>query len=143
MVNLVPWMLYQIGNIRQAQILSFFDDARPFHGDFAEVKIGDRWKWLSKDGYVIDLPLKIQSPATPKRSILAVDQLAEWYEGGRGIFGAVIFIACWIYCAASYGFLWGVGFGWLPSLILAALVSYLWPLFLTVIVVLALALFLR
>ena len=121
----------------------FFDDARPFHGDFAEVKNRRQVEWLSKDGHIIDLPLRIQAPAIPKRSILAANHLAEWYEGGRGVFAIVVFIGCWIYCAARYGFLWGVGFGWLPSMIVAALVTYLWPLFLIVIIVLAVALFLR
>jgi hypothetical protein len=44
----------------------------------------------------------------------------------------------WFYCAATYGFLWGFGFGWVPGAIvgiiawwvcygLAWLFSYLWP----------------
>ena len=37
--------------------------------------------------------------------------------------GVPIFIAGWLYCATKYGFLWGFGFGWLPSAILAALVA--------------------
>lgn len=32
------------------------------------------------------------------------------------------FIASWIYCVSEYGYLLGFGLGWLPSLILAAIV---------------------
>jgi len=35
-----------------------------------------------------------------------------------GIFGAVLFFGSWGFCIAHYGFLLGLGFGWLPSLIL-------------------------
>ena len=31
--------------------------------------------------------------------------------------GFLVFAAGWIYCVAAYGFLFGVGLGWLPSLI--------------------------
>ncbi len=38
-----------------------------------------------------------------------------------GIFvGLITFVSSWIYCIAAYGFLLGVGLGWLPSLIVAA-----------------------
>lgn len=32
---------------------------------------------------------------------------------------AAVFLPCYFYCIATYGFLWGVGFGWLPSGIVA------------------------
>jgi hypothetical protein len=32
---------------------------------------------------------------------------------------AAMFYGAWWYCAETYGFLWGFGFGWLPSIILA------------------------
>lgn len=35
----------------------------------------------------------------------------------------VTFCLAYIYCIASYGFLFGLGLGWIPSLILAAT----WP----------------
>ena len=38
--------------------------------------------------------------------------------------GALTFIAAWIYCMATYGFLFGFGLGWLPSGILAAMVGF-------------------
>lgn len=44
---------------------------------------------------------------------------------GYGLWAALItFAISWIYCIAAYGFLFGVGLGWLPSLIVAA-VAYL------------------
>ena len=50
------------------------------------------------------------------------------YRIGYWIFFFLIFVGCWIYCMASYGFLIGVGIGWLPSIITAAIVSLFWPL---------------
>lgn len=40
----------------------------------------------------------------------------------------VTFFGCWIYCIAAYGFLLGVGIGWLPSAIAATVAAFLWPL---------------
>jgi hypothetical protein len=51
-----------------------------------------------------------------------------WYETGYKVCFVLVFLGCWIYCIASYGFLLGVGLGWLPSGIVAAVVSFLWPL---------------
>jgi hypothetical protein len=39
--------------------------------------------------------------------------------------GLITFISLWIYCIAAYGFLFGVGLGWLPSLIVAVLTYFL------------------
>lgn len=55
----------------------------------------------------------------------------------------ITFIGCWIYCIAAYGFLLGVGLGWLPSLIAASVAAYLWPLVALGIVVLLLSIFQR
>lgn len=40
------------------------------------------------------------------------------------IAGVLTFIGGWIYCIAHYGFLLGVGLGWLPAAITAAVVAY-------------------
>jgi hypothetical protein len=51
----------------------------------------------------------------------------SYFERGAGYgawAGLITFVISWIYCIASYGFLFGVGLGWLPSLIVAA-VAYL------------------
>jgi hypothetical protein len=38
--------------------------------------------------------------------------------------GFFTFIGGWIYCVATYGFLLGLGLGWLPSGILAGIVHF-------------------
>ncbi len=48
------------------------------------------------------------------------------YGYGAAIVGFITFIGCWIYCIYSYGFLLGVGLGWLPALITAFVVGALW-----------------
>jgi len=50
------------------------------------------------------------------------------YIAGAWLTGIVTFIGCWIYCIATYGFLFGVGLGWLPSAICAVIAAVLWPL---------------
>lgn len=59
----------------------------------------------------------------------------EIYGVGAYITGIITFIGCWIYCVATYGFLFGVGLGWLPSLIVATIVGAIWPLIALVIVI--------
>ena len=70
-----------------------------------------------------------------------------YFEIGRilgAIAGVLTFVGAYIYCIASYGFLLGLGFGWLPSGILAAAagagVTLLWGplLFLILLVIIAL-----
>ena len=43
------------------------------------------------------------------------------------ITGFAVFIGSWIYCIYEYGYLWGVGLGWLPSIIVGTIAGYLWP----------------
>ena len=50
------------------------------------------------------------------------------YSTGAVVTGVIVFIGCWLYCIATYGFLLGVGLGWLPSLICAGIAGSLWPL---------------
>ncbi len=59
-----------------------------------------------------------------------------WYWVGYKICFVLVFIGCWIYCIVSYGFLLGLGLGWLPSGIAAALVSFVWPLLVSALVIL-------
>ena len=51
---------------------------------------------------------------------------------GAALTGPVTFLAAWIYCAVTWGFLFGFFLGWIPALILALVVAvatiYLWPL---------------
>lgn len=57
----------------------------------------------------------------------------DLYRLGFKITAVITFIGCYIYCIAVYGFLFGVGLGWLPSLIVAFLAGILWPLLLVII----------
>ena len=65
---------------------------------------------------------------------------SDTYFLGRKICTVILFIGAWIYCVATYGFLIGVGLGWLPSIIFAVIAGYLWPLWLICIVGLVLLL---
>ena len=52
---------------------------------------------------------------------------SSYWDTGRRVglvVGAITFIASWIYCIASYGYLLGVGLGWLPSLIVAVVAYF-------------------
>ncbi len=53
----------------------------------------------------------------------------EAYKIGASITWFLIFIGSYIYCIAEYGFLLGVGLGWLPSMIVATIFCWLWPLY--------------
>lgn len=47
--------------------------------------------------------------------------LPAWITAG------IVFLGAWIYAIANYGFLFGVGLGWLPSAIIAGVALVLWP----------------
>lgn len=49
------------------------------------------------------------------------------YRFGAHLVWFAVFIGSWIYCIAHYGFLFGVGLGWLPSIIVASVAAALWP----------------
>lgn len=67
---------------------------------------------------------------------------SEWgYGTGFAITASITFIASWIYCIATYGFLFGVGLGWLPSIIVAVIAGALWPLIVLGVAVLLLLVF--
>jgi hypothetical protein len=50
------------------------------------------------------------------------------YMVGVWIVGVLSFIAIWIYALASWGFLIGLMFGWIPALIGGVILGYIWPL---------------
>ena len=54
--------------------------------------------------------------------------MGNWYQAGFYISFTILFLGFWIYCIATYGFLIGVGIGWLPALIAAGILSAVWPL---------------
>ncbi|MGE8940479.1 hypothetical protein ACO2I3_01060 [Leptospira interrogans] len=56
------------------------------------------------------------------------DNDARVYAVGFMITAGLTFIVSYIYCIVEYGYLWGVGFGWLPSIIVALVIGALWPL---------------
>jgi hypothetical protein len=43
--------------------------------------------------------------------------------------GAMTFIATWVYCALTYGFVLGLGLGWFPAAICAGAIGWLVALF--------------
>jgi len=66
------------------------------------------------------------------------------YAGLGAVFGiavgAITFVATWIYCAMTYGFVLGLGLGWFPAAICAGVVGWLVAIFWgAALVVLALA----
>lgn len=52
------------------------------------------------------------------------------YEIIAKIVAVPVFIGVWIYCIFAYGFLLGVGLGWLPAMIVAVIAGFLWPIIL-------------
>lgn len=49
------------------------------------------------------------------------------YKGIGFIVGVITFIGCYLYSIAAYGFLVGLGLGWLPSAIAGFVAGLLWP----------------
>ena len=47
-----------------------------------------------------------------------------WWLGVHGVISGIIFLACWVYAIAAYGWFLGLAFGWIPALLIAAI----WPL---------------
>lgn len=106
----------------------------------------------------IVLTLRVATETTPDPAVLAEQKAREeaqqrqearnrlagyaaddvLYRVGFLITWVVAFLGCWIYFIASYGFLIGVGIGWLPSAIAATAVAFLWPLLVLAAIVLAL-----
>jgi hypothetical protein len=60
--------------------------------------------------------------------LFAVDDNNGCYQQFSALLGIIAFCCSWWYCAATYGFLWGFGFGWVPSIIIGLAVAALWPL---------------
>ncbi len=66
----------------------------------------------------------------------------EKYVLGVYIVGIISLIVIWIYAIVSWGFLIGLAIGWLPALIGGAILGFLWPLVVLVVVGIALILLL-
>ena len=50
------------------------------------------------------------------------------YKLGFWLVFLCVFLGAWVYCISEYGFLLGVGLGWLPAGIAALIIAALWPL---------------
>ncbi len=57
------------------------------------------------------------------------------------IVGFIVFTISYIYCIATYGFLFGVGLGWLPSAIVGFIAGLLWPFVLLAVIGIAFVIF--
>lgn len=57
------------------------------------------------------------------------------HEKYGAVIGCIVFVISWIYCVMQYGYLFGVGLGWLPSLIVGFISFYVWPLIVSGIIV--------
>lgn len=64
-----------------------------------------------------------------------MDTTSDTYITGFMVTAAITFIVSYIYCIATYGFLFGVGLGWLPSLIVAAVAGAIWPLLVLILLI--------
>jgi hypothetical protein len=51
----------------------------------------------------------------------------EFYTGCGFIVGGLVFLACWAYAVATYGFFLGVGLGWLPAAVIGVIAGFVWP----------------
>ena len=49
------------------------------------------------------------------------------YGIGRLLTGVIVFAVCWIYAIVSFGWFLGIGLGWIPSLVIAGIAGFLWP----------------
>ena len=56
------------------------------------------------------------------------------YRIGAFITGGLAFIASWAYAAISWGFLLGVGLGWVPAIFIGIIAGFIWPLIALVLV---------
>lgn len=81
-----------------------------------------------------DLPPDAQMISRRSQAIVAVPSQSDYiptieiYYIGMAVTWVLVFVGSWILCIANYGFLFGVGLGWLPSIIVASLAAVLWPL---------------
>ena len=64
---------------------------------------------------------------------LILKEEIPWYKVGGYITGFLSFLAIWIFAFASWGFLLGLMFGWIPALIGGFILGFLWPLVLLVV----------
>ena len=66
-------------------------------------------------------PLEASSGAT---TAVSGKDNGDWYTVGAIVTFGVVFVVSWTYCITTYGYLFGVGLGWLPSIIVAAIARF-------------------
>lgn len=54
--------------------------------------------------------------------------MSDNYAVGAVITGGLAFIVIWVYAILTWGLLLGLIIGWLPAMIGAVVLGYLWPL---------------
>lgn len=59
---------------------------------------------------------------------------SDIYAVGAVVIGGLTCIVSWVYCIATYGFLLGLGLGWIPSAMVATILGALWPLVVVVLI---------
>jgi thiol-disulfide isomerase/thioredoxin len=115
------------------------------HGHEVDRLVGD----LPRDQFeMVDSEGRISKRAEPSSTLPSPRissglDLGAIYRVGAIIMGCIVFVSTWIYCAVSYGFLLGVGLGWLPSAIVAGIAALLWPFVALALVVLVVFLFVK
>lgn len=56
-----------------------------------------------------------------------MDEDNSYFIGGA-ITGGIVFLGCWVYAIATWGWFLGLAFGWIPAAIIGAIAGFLWPL---------------
>ena len=67
-----------------------------------------------------------QNQPTKKESLFDIEDLCGI---AKGIVIVISFFCCWIFSMMSWGMLLGIGLGWLPSIFVALICGFLWPIF--------------
>lgn len=64
-----------------------------------------------------------------------------WYRIGGYIAAGITFLSIWVAAFISWGFLVGLAIGWLPAIIGAIIVRFIWPIIVIVLLILLLLVF--
>ena len=67
-----------------------------------------------------------EPPVEPEPATAESTEPPVKHPTGAYVVYAVVFVVSYIYCIARYGFLLGLGLGWLPSGLVASLATALW-----------------
>jgi len=103
-----------------------------------------RWVyWIATKRELVPVPARWRLPPEAKRALREREQAENdardrrsrerWrsvYAIGGYLTWVVVFFGAYAYCIFEYGFLLGVGLGWLPAAITATVAAFLWPLLL-------------